>query len=133
MDNLYMMRKMYSVLNILYFQMKSELELIASCSTLNSSSPARRMLPTTTPVVTTPLEKKSLTWCSTGSGSWLISALVSRDSSSSTPSVEVPDPASLPSSWRGCPLTTERSPSWSSLSTLPPRSPLLWLSPTTPS
>merc|ERR1712038_425085 len=113
--------------------MRSVLAPTDSCSTPSSSSLARRMLPTTTPVVTTPSVRRSSTWCSTASVSWLISARVSRASSSSTRSVEVPAPGSLPSSWRGSALTTARSPSSSLPSTLLLRFPLLWLSPTTPS
>uniref|UniRef100_A0A8C3I6M6 Uncharacterized protein n=1 Tax=Chrysemys picta bellii TaxID=8478 RepID=A0A8C3I6M6_CHRPI len=56
----------------------------ASSSTPSSSSPARKMLPTTMPVGTTPLGKKSSTWFSTGSASWPTSAQVSRASWSST-------------------------------------------------
>merc|ERR1711976_1099818 len=113
--------------------MRSALAPTASCSTLSSRSLVRRMLPTTTPVVTTPLVRRLLTSSWTGSVSWLISALVSRASSSSTALVVVLALASPPCSWRGCLLTMARSPSWSSLSTQPPRCLLLWLSPTTQS
>lgn len=55
---------------------RSELEPIASCSTLNNSSLGKRMLPTIMLVVTTPSERKLLTWSWTVSENWLISVLV---------------------------------------------------------
>merc|ERR1712191_7987 len=50
------------------------------CSTLNSLSPERKMLPTTTLVVTTPSERRLLTWSWTVSANSLTSALDSRAS-----------------------------------------------------
>merc|ERR1712032_846059 len=111
---------------------RSEPEPTDSSSTQSSSSPERKMLPTTSPVVTTPLVRKSLISASTESESSLISALVSKVSLSSTPSEVVPDLVSDPSSSRDSPSITERNPSSDSLSTHPHRSPLLLLSHTTP-
>merc|ERR1711953_169299 len=68
----------------------------------------------------------------TESESSLTSALDSRDSSSSTPLVEVPDLVLDPSSSRDFPSITERSPSSVSPSTHPHRSPPPLLSHTTP-
>merc|ERR1712048_224430 len=113
--------------------MRSEPEPTDNSSIQSSSSPVRRMPLTTSPEVTTPLVRRLLTFASTESESSLISALVSKDSSSSTPSVEVPDLDSDPSSSRDYPLITERSPSSDSLSTHPHRSPPPLLSHTTPS
>merc|ERR1712048_1428865 len=113
--------------------MRSEPEPTDNSSTQSSSSPVRRMPLTTSPEVTTPLVRRLLTFASTESESSPISALVSKDSSSSTPSVEVPDPVSDLSSSRDSPLTTERSPSSDSLCTHPHRSPPPLLSHTTPS
>merc|ERR1712195_384461 len=102
-----------------------------SCSTPSNSSPERRMPPTTSPVVTTPLDVRLSTSASTESVSSPISALVSRVSSSSTPLVAVPDPVSDLSSSRDSPSITERNPSSVSPSTPPPRSPPPSLSLTT--
>merc|ERR1712060_986813 len=66
--------------------MRSEPEPTDSSSTQSSSSPERKMPPTTSPVVTTPSVRKLSTSALTESESSPISALVSRDSSSSTPS-----------------------------------------------
>merc|ERR1712113_231368 len=112
--------------------MRSELEPTDSSSTQSSLSPERRMPPTTSPVVTTPLVRKSLISASTESESSLISALVSKVSLSSTPSVVVPDLVLDLFSSRDSPSITERNPSSDSLSTHPHRSPLLLLSHTTP-
>merc|ERR1712048_303009 len=112
--------------------MRSEPEPTDSSSTQSSSSPVRRMPPTTSPVVTTPSERRLLTSASTESESSPISALDSRDSSSSTLSVEVPDPVSDLSSSRDSPSITARSPSSDSLCTHPHRSPPPSLSHTTP-
>merc|ERR1712113_849545 len=111
--------------------MRSELEPTDSSSTQSSSSPVRKMLPTTSPVVTTPLVRKSLISASTESESSLISALVSKVSLSSTPSEVVPDLVSDPSSSRDFLLIMERNPSSDSPSTHPHRSPPLLLSHTT--
>merc|ERR1711990_707006 len=103
-----------------------------SSSTPSSSSLVRRTPPTTSPVVTTPSVRRLLISASTVSESSPISALVSRASSSSTPSVVVPAPVSALSSSRDSPLTTARNPSSVSLCTPLPRSPPLSLSLTTP-
>merc|ERR1712151_689538 len=95
-------------------------------------SQERKMPPTTSPVVTTPSVRRSLTSASTESESSLTSALDSRDSSSSTPLVVVPDQVSDLSSSRDSPSITERSPSLASPSTHPHRSPPPLLSHTTP-
>src|SRR4051812_19421445 len=75
------------------------------------------MLPTTSPEAITPLVKKSLISASTESESSQISALDSKVSWSSTQSVVVLVPVSVPSSSRDSPSTTVRSQSWVSLST----------------
>merc|ERR1712130_191924 len=111
---------------------KSEQEPTDSSSTQSSSSPERKTPPTTSPVVTTPSVRRSLTSASTESESSLTSALDSRDSSSSTPLVEVPDQVLDLSSSRDFPSITERSPSSDSPSTHPHRSPPPLLSHTTP-
>merc|ERR1712223_1309177 len=74
---------------------KSEPELTDNFSTQNNLSPEKKMPPTTTPEVTTPSVKKSLTWFSTESENSPINVPVFKVSSSSTPSVVVPDPDSL--------------------------------------
>merc|ERR1711862_905073 len=102
--------------------MMSEPEPTDSFSTQSSSSPERKMPPTTSPVVTTPSERKLSTSALTESESSPISALDSRDSLSSTPSVEVLDLVSDLSSSRDSPSITERSPSSDSPSTHPHRS-----------
>ena len=112
-------------------QMRCALAHTASCSTPSSSSLARRMQPTTTPVVTTPSARRSSIWCLTASASWLTSAPVCRASSSSTASVVALALASPHCSWSVCPSTTARNPSLSSPSTLPHRCRLPSLSPTT--
>merc|ERR1712100_995893 len=98
----------------------------------SNSSPERKMLPTTSPEDTTPLVRKSLISASTESESSRISALVSRVSSSSTPSVEVPDPDSDLSSSRDSPSIMVRNPSSDSPSSHPLRSLPPLLSHTTP-
>merc|ERR1712151_459941 len=113
--------------------MRSALVPTDSSSTPSSSSPVRRMPPTTSPVVTTPSVRRLLISASTESVSSPISALVSRASSSSTPSVVALVPVSVPSSSRDSPSTTARSPSSASPSTHPHRSPPPSLSHTTPS
>merc|ERR1711881_66027 len=112
--------------------MRSEPEPTDSSSTQSSSSPERKMPPTTSPVVTTPSERKLSTSALTESESLLTSALDSRDSLSSTPSVVVPDLVSDLSSSRDSPSITERSPSSDSPSTHPHRSAPPLLSHTTP-
>ncbi|PON68310.1 Alpha tubulin [Parasponia andersonii] len=66
-----------------------------------------------------------------GSGSLLITALVSRVSWSSMPSVAVPDLVLDPFSWSASRSITARNRSWVSLFTLLPRSPHRWWSRTT--
>merc|ERR1712032_1472864 len=105
--------------------MRSEPEPTDSSSTQSNSSPERKTPPTTSPVVTTPSVRRSSISASTESESSLISALVSKVSSSSTPSEVVPDLVLDPSSSRDSLSTTERSPSSDSPSTHPHRSPPL--------
>merc|ERR1712188_222303 len=113
--------------------MRSALVPTDNFSTQSNSSLVRRMPPTTSPVVTTPLVRRLLISASTESVSSPINALVSKASSSSTPSVVVPVPVSVPSSSRDSPSTTVRSPSSASPSTHPHKSPPPSLSHTTPS
>merc|ERR1711907_820384 len=113
--------------------MRSEPEPTDNSSTQSNSSPVRRMPPTTSPEVTTPLVRRSSISASTESESSLISALVSKVSSSSTLSVVEPVPVSDPSSSRDFPSITVRNPSSVSPSILPLKSPPLLLSLTTPS
>merc|ERR1712178_47814 len=112
--------------------MRSEPEPTDNSSTQSNSSLVKKMPPTTSPEVTTPLVRRSLTCASIESESSLISALVSKVSSSSTPSVVVPDPVSAPSASRDFPSITVRNPSSVSPSILPLKSPPLLSSPTTP-
>merc|ERR1740130_2004441 len=70
--------------------MRSEPEPTDNCSTQSNSSPERKMPPTTSPEDITPLVRKSLISALTESESSPISALVSKVSSHSPPSVEVP-------------------------------------------
>merc|ERR1711907_318560 len=113
--------------------MRSEPEPTDNSSTQSNSSLVKRMPPTTSPEVTTPLVRRSLISASTESESSLISALVSKVSSSSTLSVVEPVPVSDPSSSRDFPSITVRNPSSVSPSILPLKSPPLLLSLTTPS
>merc|ERR1712167_467292 len=99
----------------------------------SNSSPVKKMPPTTSPEDITPSVRKSSISASTETESSPISALVSKVSSCSTPSVVVPDPVSDLSSSRDSPSITVRSPSSVSPSTHPHRSPPLLLSHTTPS
>lgn len=78
-----------------FHQMKFVAAPTANCTTLSSSSPARRMPLTTTLVATTPSAKRSSILCLTARGNWPTIALVFRDSLYSTPSVVVLDLASL--------------------------------------
>ena len=73
---------------------------------------ARRMRPTITPVVTTPLARRLLISSSTASERVQIIALVFKDSWSSTHLEEALAQASPLSSWSGFLLTTGRNPSW---------------------
>mmetsp|Transcript_58655 Transcript_58655/g.80533 ORF Transcript_58655/g.80533 Transcript_58655/m.80533 type:complete len:206 (+) Transcript_58655:147-764(+) len=121
-----------SSISSLPLSMKLELVPTDSFSTPSSSSPVRRMPLTTSPEVTTPSVRRSSISASIELESSLISALVSRVSSSSTPLVVVPVPVLVPSSSRDFPLITVRSPSSVSPSTPLPRSPPPSLSLTTP-
>merc|ERR1712167_409421 len=71
--------------------MRLELEPTDNSSIQSNLSQVKKMLPTTSPEDITPLVKKSLISASTESESLLINALVSKVSSSSMPSVVVPD------------------------------------------
>merc|ERR1711881_825679 len=113
--------------------MRSELVPTDNSSTPSNSSPVKRMLPTTSPEDITPLVRTSSISVSTESENSLTNVPVSKVSSSSTPSVVVPDPVLVLSSLRDSPSITVRSPSLVSPSTHPHRSPLLLLSHTTPS
>jgi hypothetical protein len=91
--------------------MKSELEPTDNCSIQNNSSPERKMLPTTSPEVITPLVRKSSTCASIESESSLINAQDSKVSSSSTQLVVVPVQVSVPSSSKDSQSITVRNPS----------------------
>jgi len=106
---------------------------IDNCSTPNSSSQERKMPPTTSLEAITPLVKKSSISASIESESSLISALVSKVSSSSTLLVEELVQDSAPFSWKDCPLIMVRNPSSDSPCTHHPKSQLLSLSHTTQS
>merc|ERR1740115_316095 len=112
--------------------MRSEPVPTDNSSIQSNSSQERRTPPTTSPEDITPSVRRSSISASIESESSPISALVSRVSSSSTPSVEVPDPDSDPFSSKDFPLITVRSPSLVSPSTHPHRSPPPLLSHTTP-
>merc|ERR1711981_67686 len=113
--------------------MRLEPEPTDNFSIQSNSSLVRRMPPTTSPEVTTPLVKKSSISASTESESLPINALVSKVSLPSKPSVVVPDLVSDPSSSRDFPSTTVRNPSSVSLYTHHHRFPPPLLSHTTPS
>merc|ERR1712167_142917 len=83
--------------------MRLEPELTDNSSIQSNLSLVKKMLPTTSPEVTTPLVKKLLIFASTESESLPISALVSKVSLSSTPSAVVPDQVLDPSSSRDFP------------------------------
>merc|ERR1712178_161572 len=112
--------------------MRSEPEPTDNSSIQSSSSPERKMPPTTSPEDITPLVRKSLISALTESESLLISALVSKVSSFSKPSVVELDLDLDPSSSRDFPSTTVRNPSSVSPSTHPHRSPPPLLGHTTP-
>merc|ERR1740124_770171 len=112
--------------------MRLELEPTDNCSIQSNSSPERKMPPTTSPEDITPLVRKSLISALTESESSPISAQVSKDSSSSTPSVEEPVPDSDPFFSKDFPSITVRNPSLVSPSTHPHRSPPPLSSHTTP-
>merc|ERR1711939_928884 len=107
-------------------------ELTDNSSIQSNSSQERKMLPTTSPEDITPLVRKSSISASTESESLPISALVSKVSLPSTPSVVVPDLDLDLSSSRDFPSTTVRNPSSVSSSTHPHRSQLPLLNHTTP-
>merc|ERR1712151_1465308 len=113
--------------------MRSEPEPTDNCSTQSNSSPERRMPPTTSPEDTTPLVRKSSISASIESESFPTNAPVSKVSSSSTPSVVVPDLVLDPSSSRDFPSIMVRNPSSDSPSIHPHKSPPPLLSHTTPS
>merc|ERR1712167_446487 len=97
--------------------MRLELEPTDNFSIQSSSSQVKKMPPTTSPEVTTPLVKRLSISASTESESLLINAQVSKVSLPSTPSVEVPDQVSDLSSSRDFPSIMVRNPSSDSLST----------------
>merc|ERR1712070_358333 len=113
--------------------MRLEPEPTDNSSIQSNLSPEKKMLPTTSPEDITPLVKKSLISALIESESSLINALVSKVSSSSTPSVEAPDPVSDLSSSRDFPSIMVRNPSSDSPSIHPHKSPPQLLSHTTPS
>merc|ERR1719392_307628 len=121
-----------SSISSLPLSMRSEPVPTDNSSIPSNSSLVRRMPPTTSPEVTTPLVRKSSISASTESESSLISALVSKVSSFSKPSVVEQDPDLDPSSSRDSPSTTVRNPSSVSPSTHPHRFPPPSLSHTTP-
>merc|ERR1711981_1036058 len=121
----------YSLILSQLLLMKSELELTDNCSIQSNLSQVKKMLLTTSPEVTTPLVKKLLIFASTESESLPISALVSKVSLSSTPSVVVPDQVSDPSSSRDFPSIMVRNPSSDSPSIHPHKFQLPLLSHTT--
>merc|ERR1712048_1344204 len=125
-------QELYSSISSQPLSMRSEPEPTDNSSIQSNSSLEKKMLPTTSPEVTTPLVRKSLISALTESESLLISALVSKVSLSSKPSVVVPDPVSDLSSSRDFPSTTVRNPSSVSPSTHPHRFPPPLLSHTTP-
>jgi len=112
---------------------KSELEPTDNYSILNSSSPERRMLPTTSPEVTTPLVKRSSISVLTELESLLTSAQDSKDSSSSTLLEEELDQDSGLFSSRDFQSIMARNPSSDSPSTHHLRYPLQLSSHTTQS
>merc|ERR1711981_432040 len=113
--------------------MRLEPEPTDNSSIQSNSSPVKKMLPTTSPEDITPLVKKSLISALIESESLPISALVSKVSSSSTPSVVVPDQVLDLFSLRDFPSIMVRNPSLVSPSTHPHKFPLQLLSHTTPS
>merc|ERR1712167_445158 len=112
--------------------MRSEPELTDNSSIQSNLSQEKKMPPTTSPEVTTPLVKKLSISASTESENLPISALVSKVSSYSTPSVVVPDQVSDPSSSRDFPSIMVKNPSSDSPSIHPHKFQLPLLSHTTP-
>merc|ERR1712098_354874 len=92
--------------------------LIASCITQSSLSMVRRMLLTTTPVDTTPSERRLLTLFLIVSENWLIRALDFKASFFSIHLVEEPDLDLLPFLWNACLLIMARNLSSNLPSTL---------------
>merc|ERR1712086_415585 len=111
--------------------MKLEPEPTDNSSIQSNSSQERKMPPTTSPEDITPLVRKSLISALTESESSLISAQVSKDSSSSTLSVVEPVPDSDPSSLKDFLSITVRNPSSDSPFIHPHRSQLPLLNHTT--
>merc|ERR1711934_384396 len=89
--------------------MRLEPELTDNSSIQSNSSQVKKTLPITSPEDITPLVRKSSISASTESESLPISALVSKVSLPSTPSVEVPDLDSDLSSSRDFPLIMVRN------------------------
>merc|ERR1712167_15284 len=112
--------------------MRSEPELIDNSSIQSNSSQVKKMLQTTSPEDITPLVKKLLISALIESESLLINAQVSKVSSSSTPSVVVPDQVLDLFSLRDFPSIMVRNPSLVSPSTHPHKFLLPLLSHTTP-
>merc|ERR1712048_1030209 len=125
-------QELFSSISSQLLSMKLELELTDNSSIQSSSSLVRKMPPTTSPEDITPLVRKSLISALTESESLPISALVSKVSLSSRPSVVELDPVLDLSSSRDFPSTTVRNPSSVSPSTHPHRSQPPLLSHTTP-
>merc|ERR1711935_1185532 len=113
--------------------MRSEPELTDNSSIQSNSSQVKKMPPTTSPEDITPLVRKSSISALIESESLPISALVSKDSLLSPPSVEVPVQVSDPFSSRDFPSIMVRNPSSDLLSTHPHRSQPPLLNHTTPS
>merc|ERR1711934_576419 len=111
--------------------MRSEPELTDNSSIQSNSSQVKKTLPITSPEDITPLVRKSSISASTESESLPISALVSKVSLPSTPSVVVPDQDLDLSSSRDFPSIMVRNPSSDSSSIHPHRSPPPLLSHTT--
>uniref|UniRef100_A0A9L0IVG1 Tubulin/FtsZ GTPase domain-containing protein n=1 Tax=Equus asinus TaxID=9793 RepID=A0A9L0IVG1_EQUAS len=105
-------------------RMKFALAPTASSSTLSSSSQARKMLPITMPVGTTPLARRSSTSSWTEFANWPTSAQVFRASWFST-ALEGELVLGSPPCWNVSLSIMARSPSWSSPFTQPPRFPQL--------
>ena len=98
--------------------MRSELVCIGSCSILIKWLRAKRMRPTTTPEVITPLEKNKWTLPWRHSARWLITVMDYKAFCCSIHSGEELDQDSHPCSWRDYLWTMERSQNLLSPSTL---------------
>merc|ERR1712036_143040 len=121
----------YSAISSRAWSTKSELVPTDSSSTLNSSSPVKRMPPTTTPAATTPSVRNSSTLCSTEYESSPTSAPVSKASSFSARLVAAPDLDSLRYWLSDSQSTMEKRANSSLLYTRRRRSVPLWSSLTT--